>query len=99
MTDLDRISIDRLLPASLGGPDWDDVLARSRAHEKRRRLITLAVAVLAAVVATASSFAVRAIVFDGGGVTALPPLGTKPSTPATGRIVLDFRVPEAQVWV
>jgi len=102
--DLDRASLDRVLPATAGSSDWDDVLSRSRAHVRRRRLITLAVVALTAVVATASSFAVRAIVFDGGGVTALPPRGTKPSTPATGRIVLHFHgraggVPVVQVWV
>ena len=29
MTDVDRSSLDRILPATPGSPDWDDVLRRS----------------------------------------------------------------------
>ncbi|MGH3137523.1 MAG: hypothetical protein ACRDPV_13645 [Gaiellaceae bacterium] len=105
MTELDRAALDRVLPATAGSPDWDDVLGRSREHEKRRRLITLAVVAVTAVLATASAFAVRAIVFDGGGVTALPREGATPSAPATGRLVLSYHgrplggPPVVQVWV
>ena len=31
MIDLDRDSLDRLLPTAAGAPDWDDVMSRSRA--------------------------------------------------------------------
>lgn len=103
MIDLDRASLDRVLPVTAGSSDWDDVLGRCRTQARRRRLITLAVVAVTAIVATASSFAVRAIVFDGGrSVTALPPWGTKPSTPAAGRIVLNFHGRAGgvvQVWV
>ena len=105
MIDLDRASLDRVLPAPAGSPDWDDVLGRSRVHARTRRVITIAVVAAIAVLATASAFAVRAIVFDGGGVTALPPVSATPSEPWSGSLVLRYhgRPPggplTAQVWV
>ncbi len=58
MTDLDRTSLDRILPATPGSPDWDDVLRRSGARRGRRRsgLVALAAAALVLVVGTASAF-------------------------------------------
>ena len=48
MTDFDRASLDRILPATLGSPDWDDVMSRSGARQGRRRwpLVALAAAIL-----------------------------------------------------
>ena len=50
MTDFDRASLDRILPTTLGSPDWDDVISRSGARQRRRRwpLVALAAAILAA---------------------------------------------------
>ncbi|MGH2931237.1 MAG: hypothetical protein ACRDKK_00110 [Gaiellaceae bacterium] len=91
MTDLDRTSLDRILPDVAGAPDWADVLGRSRAHERRRRVITLAAAALVAVMATASAFGVRAFFLDKGFV-GLPPVGASPSTPEEGELVLHWMV-------
>ena len=58
MTDLDRTSLDRILPSTTGSPDWDDVMSRSRAQLGRRRrrvVVALAAAALVAV-GTASAF-------------------------------------------
>jgi Tol biopolymer transport system component len=58
MTDLDRASLDRILPSTPGSADWEDVLRRSGAGRgaRRRRLVALAAAVLVVVVGTASAF-------------------------------------------
>jgi hypothetical protein len=87
--DFDRASLDRILPSTPGSADWDDVLTRSGAQERRRSVVMLAVAVLAAVVATASAFGVRAFVLDEGFV-GLPPVGATPSTPENGELVLSY---------
>ena len=59
MIDLDRASVDRILPATPGAADWDDVLSRVRAHQgrRRRRLVVLAAASLFLATATATGFA------------------------------------------
>ena len=92
MTDLDRTSLDRILPPTPGSADWEDVLRRSgsRHAARRRRLFALAAAVLV-IVATASAFAVRAFVPDKG-IVGLPPVGATPSTPENG-------VLEMYIWV
>ena len=48
MTDVDRSSLDRILPATPGSPDWDDVLRRSGARHvgRRRRIVVFAAAIL-----------------------------------------------------
>lgn len=58
MIDLDRASVDRLLPATPGAADWDDVLSRVRAHQgrRRRRIVVLAAASLFLATATATGF-------------------------------------------
>jgi TolB protein len=58
MTELDRASLDRILPSTPGSADWEDVLRRSGAGRgaRRRRLVALAAAVLVVVVGTASAF-------------------------------------------
>ncbi len=91
MTDFNRSALDRILPASAGSADWDDVLGRSCKHERRRRLITLAAAALVAVVVTASAFAVRAFVLDKG-FSGLPPVGATPSTPERGVLEMYYWV-------
>ncbi len=54
MTDLDRTSLDRILPATHGSPDWDDVLDRAGARSRtptrpssRWRISAIAVAIAA----------------------------------------------------
>jgi Tol biopolymer transport system component len=58
MTDLDRASLDRILPSTPGSADWEDVLRRSGAGRgaRRPRFVALAAAVLVVVVGTASAF-------------------------------------------
>ena len=92
MTDLDRVSLDRILPAASGSADWDDVLRRSGARHggRRRRLVVLAVVALVAV-ATASAFGVRAFVLDKG-IVGLPPVGATPSTPENGVLEMYYWV-------
>jgi hypothetical protein len=105
-----------LAPEPLAG-DWADVVARagvtrrgqpflrrSRSLSRRRRLVVVLAVVALVIMGAASSFALRAIVFDRGGVTAFPPRGTKPSTPAAGRLVIHYHGraggwPVVQVWV
>jgi hypothetical protein len=89
MTDIDRTSLDRILPPTPGSADWEDVLRRSGAgHRGRRRVIALAAVALVAV-ATASAFAVRAFVIDKG-IVGLPPVGATPSTPESGVLEMDY---------
>ncbi len=58
MTDLDRDSLDRILPRAPGSPDWDDVLKRSGANQghRRGRLLVIAAAALVVAAGTASAF-------------------------------------------
>lgn len=91
MTDLDRTSLDRILPATHGPADWEDVLRRSGArHRGRRKVVVLAALALVAV-ATASAFAVRAFVPDKG-IVGLPPVGATPSTPERGVLEMYYWV-------
>ncbi len=84
MTDLDRTSLDRILPSTTGSPDWDDVMSRSRAQLGRRRrrvVVALAAAALVAV-GTASAFgSVREFV-RGVGFIGLPPRIRRTAAPA-----------------
>jgi len=94
MTDFDRARLDGILPQTVGEPDWDDVLSRSRAHQasRRRRVVALAVAALVAVVGTASAFGtVRDYVLDRGFI-GLPPQGATPSTPESGELEIFYLV-------
>jgi len=88
VTELDRADLARILPAPTGPPDWDDVLGRSQVHERRRRLLTLAIAVLVAALATASAFGVHAYVLDKGFI-GLPPEGATSSSPEGAELVLS----------
>lgn len=106
MTDLDRASLDRLLPATPGSADWDDVLSRTGAQQRRHRLVVVLAAVAILAVGTASAFAMRAFLVDRGFI-GLPPLGATPSTPARGELAISYWVgpPRAtnpgrsQAWV
>jgi hypothetical protein len=91
MTDVDRGSLDRILPFTPGSPDWNDVLRRARGGQvrRRRRFVALAAATLVAVVGTASTFGtVRDFVLSRGFI-GLPPLGATPSTPDSGELVVS----------
>jgi hypothetical protein len=102
--DLDRASLDRVLPATPGPADWDDVMSRSRAHQSRRRRRVVALAAVTLVlVATATAFGVRALVLDKGFI-GVPPDGATPSTPESGELVLTYRGspgggPQLRAWV
>jgi hypothetical protein len=99
MTDVDRSSLDRILPATPGSPDWDDVLRRSGARHvgRRRRFVVLAAAVLVVAVGTASAIGgVRAFFLDRG-LVGLPPVGATPSAPETGELVIAAYVFSAEV--
>ena len=101
MTDLDRVSLDRILPSTPGSADWEDVLRRSGApHGGRRRLLVVLAAVALVVVATASAFAVRAFVIDKG-IVGLPPVGATPSTPESGVLEMYYWInfPRSRSWV
>ena len=91
MTELDRASIDRLLPAVPGPADWDDVLSRSGARQRRRGLVVVLATVVLVAVVTASAFAVRAFFLDKGFV-GLPPVGATPSTPESGVLEMFYWV-------
>ena len=82
MTDLDRSSLDRILPAATGSADWDDVMRRAgRSDGHRRRVLVLAFAVLVVVVGTASAFGgVRALFLDRGFI-GLPPRERRRAAP------------------
>jgi hypothetical protein len=91
MTDLDRGSLDRILPFTPGAPDWNDVLRRARQDQvrRRRRFVAFAAATLVAVVGTASAVGtVRHFVLSRGFI-GLPPLGATPSTPDSGKLVVS----------
>ncbi len=92
MTDFDRARLDGILPSTVGEPDWDDVLSRSRAHQasRRRRAVALAVAALVAVVGTASAFGTVRDYFLARGFIGLPPQGATPSSPASGELEIFY---------
>lgn len=91
MSELDRGSLDRILPFTPGSPDWTDVLRRAREGQvrRRRRLVALAAATLIAVVGTASAFGTVRDFFLSRGFIGLPPLGATPSTPESGELVVS----------
>jgi hypothetical protein len=91
MTDLDRGSLDRILPFTPGAPDWSDVLRRAREGQvrRRRRFVACAAVTLIAVVGTASAFGtVRDFVLSRGFI-GLPPLGATPSTPESAELIVS----------
>jgi hypothetical protein len=68
MSELDRASLDRILPPSFGSADWDDVLRRAgpRRERRGRRLVGVVAGLLVLVVGTASAFGtVRDLFGDG----------------------------------
>lgn len=106
MSDLDRTTLDRILPSTTGSPDWDDVLNRSGAYLARRRRLVVAIAAAALVaVGTASAFGNVRDFVRGVGFIGLPPKGAPPSAPErggatpnapkTGKLVLFYWGPAA----
>ena len=96
MTDLDRTSLERLLPATPGPADWDDVLSRSGVHQRRRRrLVAVAATALVVAVGTGSAIgSVRDFVLRTGFI-GLPPIGATPSSPASGELEIWYWAPWA----
>jgi hypothetical protein len=92
MTDVDRASLDRILPSTRGSADWEDVLRRSGARHgsRRRRLVVLAAAVLVVAVGSGSAIgSVRDFVLRTGFI-GLPPEGATPSNPASGKLEIWY---------
>ncbi len=109
MTDLDRASLDRLLPAVSGSADWNDVLRRSGTKQRRRRLVVVLATVILVAVGAASAIAMRAVFLDKGFI-GLPPVGATPSSPASGELEIFYWVtgdpgnkpgdgPRIEAWV
>ena len=103
MTDLDRTNLDRILPSTMGSPDWADVMSRSRAQRGRRRrrvVVTLAAAALVALGTASASGSVREFVrgvdFIGltGSAGLHPPAATRPMLTEAG-VRFSFRVPRS----
>jgi Tol biopolymer transport system component len=57
VTELDRTTLERLLPRVPGSPDWDDVVRRSgsRGRHRRRQVVALLAAALVVAAGTASA--------------------------------------------
>lgn len=92
MIELDRASLDRVLPSTPGSANWNLVMSRFRAHRSRRRwrVVAFAVAALVAVVGTASAFStVRDFILDRGFI-GLAPEGATPSAPESGDLVVSW---------
>jgi hypothetical protein len=93
VTNLDRESLDRILPDTPGSADWNDVMSRfhaSRSGPRRRRLVMLAAAALVAIVGTASAIAGVRDLFPDRGFIGLPPVGATPSAPERGELVVHW---------
>jgi hypothetical protein len=90
--DLDRATLDRVLPAAPGSADWDDVMNRFGAHRghRRRRVVAVAAAALVIVAGTASAFGTVRDFFLDRGFIGLPPTGATPSNPESGELVVNF---------
>jgi hypothetical protein len=84
MTDLDRASLDRILPSTAGTPDWGDVMSRADAAQsrQRRRIVVLAAAALVAVVGTTAAV--------GGARDFMRFPFATPSGPESGELVLHW---------
>ena len=92
MIDLDRASLERVLPSTPGSADWDEVMSRVRTHRsrRRRRLVVLAASALVGVVGTAAAIgSVRDFILDRGFI-GLPPEGATPSAPQSGELVVHW---------
>jgi hypothetical protein len=100
MIDLDPTSLDRLLPATPGPADWDDVLGRASVRQRRhrRRLVVVAAAALVVVVGTATALGGVRDFFLDRGVIGLPPQGATPSNPESGKLVLFYWGPVPGDW-
>jgi hypothetical protein len=94
MIDLDRASLDRILPSASGSADWEDVLRRSGASRggRRRRVVVLAAVVLVVVVGTASAIGGVRVFFLDKGFIGLPPQGATPSSSESGELEIFYWV-------
>jgi hypothetical protein len=92
MNDLDRATLDRILPSTTGSPDWADVMGRFRTAQgrRRRRVLTLALTALVIGVGTASAFGTVRDLFLDRGFIGLPPEGAPPSAPENGELVVHW---------
>jgi hypothetical protein len=100
MIDLDRTSLDRVLPVTSRPADWDDVLGRASVGQRRhrRRLIVLAAAALVVAVGSASAIGgVRDFFLDRGFI-GLPPEGATQSSPENAELVLFYWGPVPGDW-
>jgi TolB protein len=61
VTELDRATLDRLLPPAASATDWDDVLRRSGTGRARRRVGLVAIAVVALAALTGAASAVDTV--------------------------------------
>jgi hypothetical protein len=103
MTDLDRTTLDRILPSTTGSPDWADVMSRSRAQRGRRRrrvVVALAAAALVALGTASASGSVRefvrgvGLIGSTGSAGLRPEAATRPVLTEAG-VRFSFRVPRS----
>ena len=90
MTDLDRASLDRILPSTPGLADWEDVMSRSRAGRSRRRwpLVVLAAVILVAGLLVTPAFGIGGRLLDLIQGTPRPPeVAGTPAWSPDGRMI------------
>jgi len=92
VSEIERASLERILPTAGGSADWNDVIGRARSSQRRhrRRLVAFAATTLVVVVGAASAIGgVRTFLLDRGFI-GLPPVGATPSAPESGELVLRW---------
>ena len=92
MTDLDRTSLDRIVPSPHGSPDWDDVMSRCHARERRRRRHVLVLAALLVILIGTASAVGGVRDFIAGGFIGLESDESTSRAPQTAEVVLSARV-------
>ena len=66
MSELDRATLDRILPPRSGSADWEEVLRGAGRERRGRRLVAVVAALLVLVVGTASAFGTVRDLFGSG---------------------------------